>query len=146
MAWTGLARPGGRGGSCPSPPSPTFLSSKKKKGRKRQKRKSFKAETIKRLSPRSKYYCFSDSRASRIRKFYTQIWNPFWRPWCESKTWENENFKIRGIQQLPWTYIPRMDKWEVPNLQTIRYIKSSIQEVEYLVTRVDWIQSQKPIL
>ena len=33
---------------------------------KEQKRKGFKAETIKRLSPRSKYYCFSHSRASRI--------------------------------------------------------------------------------
>ena len=42
----------------------------KKKGRQRQKRKDFNKETIKRLSPRSKYYCFSDSRASRIRKFY----------------------------------------------------------------------------
>ena len=45
--------------------SPTFLRSKKKKGRQRQKRKGFKAETIKRLSPRSKYFCFSRSRPSR---------------------------------------------------------------------------------
>ena len=49
---------------------PTFLCSKKKKGRQREKRKGFKAETIKRLSPRSKYYCFSHSRASRIWKFF----------------------------------------------------------------------------
>ena len=35
----------------------------------RQKRKGFKAETTKRMSPRSKYYCFSHSRASRIRNF-----------------------------------------------------------------------------
>ena len=50
---------------------PTFLRGKKKKGRQRQKRKGFKAETIKRLSPSSKY-CFSHSRASRIRKFSCQ--------------------------------------------------------------------------
>ena len=43
----------------PPPPPPTFLRSKKKKGRQKQKRKGFKAETIKRLLPRSKYYCFS---------------------------------------------------------------------------------------
>ena len=36
----------------------------------RQKRKGFKAETIKRLPPRSKYYFFSRSRASRIQKFF----------------------------------------------------------------------------
>ena len=48
---------------------PTFLRSKRKKGRQREKRKDFKAETMKRLSPRSKCYCFSHSRAFRIRKF-----------------------------------------------------------------------------
>ena len=61
----------------PPPPSPlppfTFLSRKKKKERQRQKRKGFKAETIKRLSPRSNYYCFSHSRASRIQKFFLSI-------------------------------------------------------------------------
>ena len=31
--------------------------------------KSFKAETIKRLSPKSKCYCFSHCKASRIQKF-----------------------------------------------------------------------------
>ena len=73
-----------------------FLRSKKKKGRQRRKRKGFKAETIKRLSPRSKCYCFNHSRASRIRKFFLSVnhggrhyfsvsdgrplWNPFRRP------------------------------------------------------------------
>ena len=33
-----------------------------------KKRKSFKAETIKRLSPRSKCCCFRLSRASKIQK------------------------------------------------------------------------------
>ena len=56
----------GRGSHGP----PTFLRSKKKKGRQREKRKSFKAEAIKRLSPRLKYYCFNHSGASRIRKFF----------------------------------------------------------------------------
>ena len=54
-------------------PFPTFLRSKKKKGRQKQKRKCFKAETIKRLSPRSKYYYFSHSRASRIRKSFLSV-------------------------------------------------------------------------
>ena len=54
------------GGDMP----PTFLRSKKKKGRQREKRKGFKAETIKRLSPRSTRYCFNHSRGSRIRKFF----------------------------------------------------------------------------
>ena len=31
-------------------------------------------------------------------------------------------------------HIPRMDKWEIPNLQTIRFIKPSILEESYLVT------------
>ena len=52
------------------PPHSLFCVAKKKKGRERQKRKGFKAETIKRLSPRSKYYCFRHSRASRIQKFF----------------------------------------------------------------------------
>ena len=34
------------------------------------KRKNLKAETIKRLSPRSKRYCFSHSRVSRIQRFF----------------------------------------------------------------------------
>ena len=39
-----------------------------------------------------------------------------------------------------------MDKWEIPNLQTICYIKPNILEVAYLVTGLDQIQSQNPIL
>ena len=73
----GPATPGRPGGCAthPSPPPPpfTFLSRKKKKERQRQKRKGFKAEIIKRLSPRSNYYCFSHSRASRIQKFFLSI-------------------------------------------------------------------------
>ena len=48
--------------------STTFLHSKKKK-EKQRKKKSFKAETIERLSARSKCYCFRHSRVSRIQKF-----------------------------------------------------------------------------
>ena len=49
----------------------TFLSrkmDKKIKGKQMKKRKSFKAETIKRLSPMSKCYCFRLSRAFKIQK------------------------------------------------------------------------------
>ena len=43
------------------------------KGNKEKNRKRFKAETIKRVSPRSKYYCFSHSRASRIQKLVFNV-------------------------------------------------------------------------
>ena len=46
-----------------------FCVAVRKMGKQREKRKSFKAETIRRLSPSSKCYCFSHSRASRIKKF-----------------------------------------------------------------------------
>ena len=59
-ALTGPAAPGGPGGPRP----PAFLLSKKKKGKLRKKRTIFKAETIERLSPRSKCYSFSHSRVS----------------------------------------------------------------------------------
>ena len=62
---TGPATPGGPGGHGPR----LFFRIKKKIGKKRKKRKSFKAKTIKRLSPRSKCYYFSHSRASRIQRF-----------------------------------------------------------------------------
>ena len=59
------------GGPCPPLLFSTFLRSKKKKRETKKKRKGcFKAETIKRLSPRSKCYCFSHSRASRIQLFF----------------------------------------------------------------------------
>ena len=41
-----------------------------KRGKQRKKRTIFKAETIERLSPSSKYCCFSHSRVSRIQKFF----------------------------------------------------------------------------
>ena len=58
----------GAGGHEPLLP-PTFLCSKKKK-KQWKKRQRFKVETIKRLSPRSKCYCSSQSRASRIQKLF----------------------------------------------------------------------------
>ena len=60
------------GPETPAEPCPlqTFLSSKKRQGKQRQKRKSLKTETVKRLSPRSKCYCFSHSRVSRIQNFF----------------------------------------------------------------------------
>ena len=90
----------GAGGPCLSPSSPapsTFWYSKKK--RETKKIESFKAETIKKLSPRPKCYYFSHSRAPRIQTFFLVSqsrwpagtfqcsmalppWNPF-RPPCE---------------------------------------------------------------
>ena len=54
----------------PPPPPQLFCVTKKKKRKQRKARKTFKAETIKRLSPRSKLYCLSHSRASRIQNFF----------------------------------------------------------------------------
>ena len=67
-----ISRPAtpGEPGAMPSPPPPTFLHSKKKIRKQRGKRKNSKAETIKRLPPRLKCYCFSHSRAFRIQKFF----------------------------------------------------------------------------
>ena len=59
-----------KAGDTRGPYTQTFLGSKKKKREiKKKNERSFKAETIKRLSPRSKCYCFSHSRASRIQFF-----------------------------------------------------------------------------
>ena len=58
-----------KGGRGAMPPPPTFLPSKKKKGKQRKAKKTFKAENIKRLSLKSKLYCLSHSRASRIQNF-----------------------------------------------------------------------------
>ena len=65
---------------------PHFCIAKRKKGHK--KRKSFKAETIERLSPSSKCYCLSHSRVARIQKFKSTFqcsmappyWDLFRRP------------------------------------------------------------------
>ena len=54
---------GGVGGPCP--PSP-----QKENGKPKRKITIFKAETIERLSPRSKCHCFSHSRVSRIQKIF----------------------------------------------------------------------------
>ena len=64
---TGVVGSRGRGGGHGAA---TFLQAKRKKENKGKKRKTFKAETIKRLSPSSKCYCFSHSRASRIQNFF----------------------------------------------------------------------------
>ena len=70
---SGPATPGGegRGGMA----SPLFCIAKRKKGDKGKKDRISKQILLKGmvkilLSPRSKYYCFSHSRASRIRKFF----------------------------------------------------------------------------
>ena len=71
----------------PLPPS-TFKRSKQwKEEKQKEKRKSFKVQPIKRLSSRSKCFCFSYPRASRIQKRFLvgifsipwphPLWNPF---------------------------------------------------------------------
>ena len=63
--------PARKGHATPAPPPPQlFCVAKRKKLNKGKKGKSFKAETIKRLPPKSKCYCFSHCRASRIEKFF----------------------------------------------------------------------------
>ena len=91
VVWGLSTRAGDIGGPCP-PFFFFFCSAKRKKGNKGEK-KTFKAETIKRPSPRSKCYCFSHSRASRIQRFFLSanitfqysmappLWNPFHWPW-----------------------------------------------------------------
>ena len=59
---------GGEHASTHTPPPQIFCIAKRKKGNKGIK--GFKAETIKRLSPRSKSYCFSHSRSSEIQTFF----------------------------------------------------------------------------
>ena len=95
------ARPATMGGCGPMVMVPsTFLRSKtnkQKKRKQRKKRNSFKAETVKSLSPTSKCHCFSHSRSYRIQIFSCRstvtagntfqcsmaplLWNPFRRPW-----------------------------------------------------------------
>ena len=64
----------------------TFLQAKRKKENKGKKRKTFKAETIKRLSPSSKCYCFSHSRASKIQFFFF-FGQPCWTTVLASVPW-----------------------------------------------------------
>ena len=56
-----------------------FCLRSKKKGKPNEKRKSFKAEAIKKLSPRSKCYCFSHCGAPRIQKFFLSANHGAWQ-------------------------------------------------------------------
>ena len=71
------ARPATMGGCGPMVMVPsTFLRSKtnkQKKRKQRKKRNSFKAETVKSLSPTSKCHCFSHSRSYRIQIFFLSV-------------------------------------------------------------------------
>ena len=70
---TGPATPdGGRRAMSPPPPPPlppTLFGIAKRKGKQRRIER-FKAETIKKLSPRPKCYYFSHSRTPRIQTFF----------------------------------------------------------------------------
>ena len=70
--FTEMNRASNTGGSCP-PHSHFFVYSKKKLGIQMEKRKSFKAETVKRLSPGSNCSCFSNFRVSRIRNIFFSV-------------------------------------------------------------------------
>ena len=69
---------GGGSGRWPMVPS-LFCIAKRKMRNKRKRRKNFKAETIKRLSLRSKWYCFSQSIESRIQKFFLSVNHGGWQ-------------------------------------------------------------------
>ena len=57
---------------------------------------------------------------------------------CGNKNNNNKNYKkINNSQKLSSTTVPRMDKWEIPRLQTIHYMKLSILAVAYLVAGLD---------
>ena len=78
--------------------TPTFFRSKNKKGKQRGKRKTFKAETVKRLSPKSKRHCFNHSRASRIQKiflFRQQRWSTVF---CGPSTWKSISSALISIK------------------------------------------------
>ena len=59
---------------------PTFLCNKNKKEKQRKKRKSFKAETIKRLSPRSKCYYFSNVNGFILERLEFKHFSVFYDP------------------------------------------------------------------
>ena len=80
--WTG---PGGPCLSLLHVLPPLLFCIGKRKGKQR-KIERFIAETIKKLSPRQKCYCFSHSRASRIQTFFLSVnqggWQVFFSvPW-----------------------------------------------------------------
>ena len=75
---------GGRGGIA----ALLFCVAERIKGN-RKKRKSFKAETVKKLLPRSKCNCFSHSRASGIQKFF-----------LSANSWPTIYFSVHGLSTL----------------------------------------------
>ena len=90
-AISGPVTPSRRGCWDDLPPSRFFWVAKMKKKRQSKKRKSFKAKTIKKLSPWSKCYFFNHSRAYIIKPtimadntcqcpMAPPLWNPFRRP------------------------------------------------------------------
>ena len=59
---------------------PLFYVAKIKKGNKEKERKSFKVETIKRLSPRSKCYCFSNVYCFILERLEIKFFSVFHDP------------------------------------------------------------------
>ena len=132
------------------PPPPhlvNVLLIKNKKGKERNS-KSFKAETIKRLSPRFKYYCFSHSRACRIQKFFlspnhgrrqyfscfmaSPLWNPIeiLRPW-----WRN--MKTSNILVIQCVTMNILLSQVILDLET----EALIQFLQWpIVLRLSWLR------
>ena len=115
---------GGLGGPCPplptNPTPPHFFAKEKEKREERKKRTIFKAETIERLSPRSKCYCFSHSRVSRILvgqlwwptilfsvPWPIRLWNPFCQPWSRKAVFSIMfgRWKIGSLKKGNNTYL-----------------------------------------
>ena len=77
-----------------------FFITKTKKEKKGKKRRSLKAETFKRLSPRSKCYCVNHSRASRILFFsyrqptirFSVLWPLHFKVHFAGPVWFNEPY------------------------------------------------------
>ena len=90
------------GGPCPTPPPPLplhFIAQQKKKKRENKGKKEFKVENIKRLSPRSKCYFISHSRATRIQNFLVD--QPWWPTMLFSVTWPL-HFEINFTGPVFW--------------------------------------------
>ena len=70
LFWKSFCRAGNTGGAGRAMVSPLFCVAKRKNGNKGKSRKDFKVKTIKMLSSRLKFYCFSHSRGLRFQKFF----------------------------------------------------------------------------
>ena len=129
--------PRGREDHVLHPYPPLFSVTKRKKGNKEKKKGCFKVETIKRLLPRSKCYCFSHSRVSRIQLFF--VGQPQWPTILFSVTWPSTfGFISQVLILYISTYATRfftrkifIRKWDSKHLKTWENVKK-ISSHKYL--------------